>query len=226
MNGTPNILLVHGAWADGSSWSRVIPLLQAERLNATAVQLPLTSLDDDVATVKRAIALEDGPILLVGHSYGGVVITQAGVDPKVAGLVYVTAFAPDIGESVGSLASSAPPAPLTSEIRPDANGFLKLTRAGVLETFAQGLSDAEKNTLFALQAPTSGKVLGGAVASAAWKTKPSWYIVTTNDRAIPQNLERTMAVKINAHTISIAASHAVMLSRPREVASLIIEAVR
>jgi pimeloyl-ACP methyl ester carboxylesterase len=226
VNGTPNILLVHGAWADGSSWSRVIPLLQAERLNATAVQLPLTSLDDDVATVKRAIALEDGPILLVGHSYGGVVITQAGVDPKVVGLVYVTAFAPDIGETVGSLASSAPPAPLASEIRPGANGFLKLTRAGVLENFAQDLSDAEKNTLFAVQAPTSGMVLGGAVASAAWKTKPSWHIVATNDRAIPQNLERTMAVKINAHTISIAASHAVMLSRPQEVASLIIEAAR
>jgi pimeloyl-ACP methyl ester carboxylesterase len=176
--------------------------------------------------MKRAIALEDGPILLVGHSYGGVVITQAGVDPKVAGLVYVAAFAPDIGESVGALAGSAPPAPLASKIRPDANGFLKLTRAGVLENFAQDLSDVEKNTLFAAQASTSGKVLGGAVTSAAWRSKPSWYIVATNDRAIPPSLERTMAEKINAHTISIAASHLVMLSRPQEVASLIIEAAR
>jgi pimeloyl-ACP methyl ester carboxylesterase len=226
VNGIPNILLVHGAWANGSSWTKVISLLQGERLNATAVQLPLTSLDEDVAMVKRAIALEDGPVLLVGHSHGGVVITEAGVDRKVAGLVYVAAFAPHIGESVGSLAPSAPPAPLASEIRPDANGFLKLTRAGVLENLAQDLSDVEKNTLFAVQAPTSGNVLGGAVPSAVWRSKPSWYIVATNDRAIPPSVERTMAKKINAHTISIAASHAAMPSHPQEVASLIIEAAR
>jgi pimeloyl-ACP methyl ester carboxylesterase len=226
VNGIPDILRVHGGRAHGSSWTKVISLLQGERLNATAVQLPLTSADEDVATVKQAIALEDGPVLLVGHSYGGVVVTEAGVDPKVVGLVYVAAFAPDIGESVSSLASSAPPAPLASEIRPDANGSLKLTRSGVLENFAQDLSDVEKKTLFAVQAPTSGNVLGRAVPSAAWRSKPSWYIVATNDRAIPPSLERTMAEKINAHTISVAASHAAMVSRPQRVASLIIEAAR
>jgi len=225
MKERPSILLVHGAWADGSSWSRVIPLLHAAGLGATAVQLPLTSLDDDAATVRRAIALESGPVLLVAHSYGGAVITEAGVDPKVAGLVYVAAFAPDIGESAGSLGSSVPPAPMASEARPDAHGFVKLTWAGVSEGFAQDLPEAERIMLFATQAPTSGRSLGGAVAKAAWKTKPAWYVVAAEDRAIPPGLERTMAERINARTISIDASHIVMLSHPQEVAAVIMDAV-
>lgn len=224
MSNQSSILLVHGAWADGSSWSRVIPLLHANGLDVTAVQLPLTSLGEDAATVKRAIALEDGPVLLVGHSYGGAVITEAGTDPKVTGLVYVAAFAPDIGESAGSLLGTVPPTPLASEGRPDAEGFVKLTRAGVRESFAQDLPEVERDALFAAQAPTSVKSLGGTVSSAAWKTKPSWYVVATDDHAIPPGLERTMAEKIGARTISIDASHVVMLSHPQEVADLIIDA--
>src|SRR5882724_12963880 len=129
--GVRNVVIVHGAWADGSSWSKVIPLLLAKGLRVTAVQLPLTSLKDDVATVKRALALEDGPTVLVGHSYGGVVITEAGNDPKVSALVYIAAFAPDAGQSVGSLGASAEPVPMGAEARPDAHGFLKITEAGV-----------------------------------------------------------------------------------------------
>ena len=224
MSNQPSILLVHGAWADGSSWSKVIPLLHASGLNATAVQLPLTSLGEDAATVNRALALEDGPVVLVGHSYGGAVITEAGTDPKVTGLVYVAAFAPDVGESAGSLLGTVPPAPLASEGRPDAEGFVKLTRKGVSESFAQDLPEIEREGLFAAQAPTSVRSLGGAVSSAAWKTRPSWYVVATDDHAIPPGLARTMAKRINARTIALDASHAVMLSHPQAVAALILDA--
>src|ERR1700733_10090898 len=221
-----NVLLVHGAWADGSSWSKVIPKLEARGLNVVAVQLPLTAPADDVATVQRALALEDGPVLLVGHSYGGVIITEAGNDPKVAGLVYVAAFAPDAGESAGSLGGTVAPAPIGAEIRPDAGGFLKLTKDGVFKDFAQDLTPGEKDILFAAQAPTSGKSLGGTVTTPAWKTKPSWYIVATDDRSIPPSLERAMAKKINAETISIASSHVVMLSHPAEVVNFMVTASR
>jgi pimeloyl-ACP methyl ester carboxylesterase len=219
-----NVILVHGAWADGSSWSKVIPLLVGRGLHVTAVQLPLTSLKDDVATVRRAIALENGPIILVGHSYGGVVITEAGNDPKVAGLVYIAAFAPDAGQSAGSLGASVEPAPMGAEVRPDAQGFLKLTEAGVKNDFAQDLSPAEKEVLFAAQAPTAAGALGENVSAAAWKSKPSWYLVATADRAIPPSLERAMAKNIKAKTIEVAASHVAMLARPQETANLILEA--
>jgi pimeloyl-ACP methyl ester carboxylesterase len=219
-----NVVLVHGAWADGSSWSKVIPKLVSRGLNVTAVQLPLNSFADDVAAVKRAIALEDGPILLVGHSYGGAVVTEAGTDAKVAGLVYVAAFAPDAGESAGSLLGSAPPAPMANELRPDANGFLKLTKKGVFEDFAQDLSEVEKQILFVAQAPTSDQSLGGTVSTPAWKSKSSKYIIATADRAIPPSLEATMAKRINAETISLTASHVAMLSHPDEVVSLMVKA--
>src|SRR6266446_5751082 len=218
------VILVHGAWADGSSWSKVIPLLLDGGLRVTAVQLPLSSLKDDVATVKRAIALEDRPIILVGHSYGGVVITEAGDDPKVAGLVYIAAFAPDVGQSVGSLGASLEPAPMGAEVRPDAQGFLKLTEAGVMTDFAQELSPTEKDVLYAAQAPTAAGALGENVSAAAWKSKPRWYLVATADRAIPPNLERAMAKNIKAKTIEVAASHVAMLARPQETANLILEA--
>ena len=219
-----NVILVHGAWADGSSWSKVIPLLLARGLRVTAVQLPLTSLKDDVATVKRALALEDGPTVLVGHSYGGVVITEAGNDPKVSALVYIAAFAPDAGQSVGSLGASAEPAPMGAEVRPDEQGFLKLTESGVKNDFGQDLSPTEKDVLFAAQAPTAAGAFGDNVSAAAWKTKPSWYLVANQDRAIPPNLERAMAKTIKAKTIEVAASHVAMLSRPQETANLILEA--
>ena len=218
------VLLVHGAWANASCWSKVIPLIEKAGFAAIAVQMPLTALDDDVAAVRRAITLEAGPVLLIGHSYGGAVITEAGSDQKVAGLVYVAAFAPDIGQSAGSLGAAGEPPPMNAEIRPDPQGFLKLTRAGVYDDFAQDLPEAEKSLLFATQAPTAAKALGGVVSTPAWKTKPSWYIVATEDRAIQPELERSMAKQISAQTVSVSASHLVMLSHPDDVAKLIIEA--
>ena len=224
MTRATNVILVHGAWADGSSWSKVIPLLIARGLRVTAVQLSLTSLKDDVATVKRALALQDGLTVLVGHSYGGVVITEAGNDPTVVGLVYIAAFAPDAGQSVGSLGASAEPAPMGAEVRPDAQGYLKLTEAGVKDNFAQDLSPAEKDVLFVAQAPTAAAVFGDNVSAAAWKAKPSWYLVARQDRAIAPSLERAMAKTIKAKTIEVDASHVAMLARPQETANLILEA--
>jgi pimeloyl-ACP methyl ester carboxylesterase len=219
-----NVILVHGAWADGSSWSKIIPLLTAKGLNVTAVQLPLTSLADDVATVKRALALETGPAVLVGHSYGGAVITEAGNDPKAAALVYVAAFAPDAGQSAGSLNASVPPAPLAAEVRPDSQGFLKLTKTGVYDDFGQDVTSAMKLELFAAQAPTNAKSLGGTISTPAWRSKPCWYIVAAEDRAIPPALEAAMAKTIRAHTITVNGSHLIMLSKAPSVAAVIEDA--
>jgi pimeloyl-ACP methyl ester carboxylesterase len=219
-----SIILVHGAWADGSSWSKVIPLLTAKGFNVTAVQLPLTSLADDAATVKRALALETGPVVLVGHSYGGAVITEAGNDPKVAALVYVAAFAPDVGQSAGSVGASVPPPPMAAEIRPDSQGFLKLTRTGVENDFAQDVTPAEKLELYSAQAPTNAKSLGGNISAPAWRSKPSWYIVAAHDRAIPPTLEATMAKTIGAKTTTVQGSHLIMLSKASAVAAVIEDA--
>src|SRR5262245_44280245 len=180
--GVTNIVLVHGAWADGSSWSKVIPLLQSRGLHVVAVQLPLTSLADDVATVQRAVALEDGPVLLVAHSYGGVVMTEAGNDPKVAGLVYVAAFAPQEGQSAFDLANAYPTA-ILPELRLDQFGFLKITPTGIRRAFAQDLSDTEQSVLTAAQSPTAlvGS-LSAPVSAAAWRTKPCWFVIAARDR--------------------------------------------
>jgi pimeloyl-ACP methyl ester carboxylesterase len=222
--GVRNIVIVHGAWADGSSWSKVIPLLQARGLHVVAVQNPLTSLADDVAATKRAIALQDGPVLLVGHSYGGVVITEAGNDPKVVGLVYVAALVPSDGESAASVTKSFPPAPLGSEVRADAEGFLTLTPKGIAEDFAQDLSDNEKQLLTATQSPTAAAVFGATVTTAAWKTKPSWCVIASNDRAVSPELEKAEAAAIKATSITVPSSHVPMLSHPNEVADLIEQA--
>jgi pimeloyl-ACP methyl ester carboxylesterase len=215
------VVLVHGAWADGSSWSKVIPLLEAKGLHVVAVQNPLTSLADDVAATKRAIALQDGPVILVGHSYGGAVITEAGNDPKVAGLVYVAAFAPGDGESVASISKPYPPTPLGGELRPDAQGFLSVTPKGIAEDFAQDLSDSEKQILTATQGPTNAAAFGATMTTAAWKTKPSWFVIAGNDRAIPPELEKAEATMMKATSITVASSHVAMLSHPKEVAELI-----
>jgi pimeloyl-ACP methyl ester carboxylesterase len=224
MDTTTTVLLVHGAWADGSSWRKVIPLLQASGLRSVAVQLPLTSLADDAAAVKRAIALEEGPVLLAGHSYGGAVISEAGDDAKVVGLIYVAAFAPNVGQSAGSLGASVPPAPLAAEAKADAFGFVKLTRTGMFESFAQDLPIADREILYAVQGPTSVQSLGGTATVAAWKSKPSYYLVGKNDRAIPPQLQRTMAATIKAHVTVVESSHVVMLAAPEIVAKVIIEA--
>ena len=216
-----HVVFVHGAWADGSSWSKVIALLQAKGISAIAVQLPLNTFSADVATVKRAIALQDGPVVLAGHSYGGAVITEAGNDPKVVGLVYVAAFAPGDGESVASVGKPYPPAPLGAELRPDAEGFLSISPKGFAEDFGQDLPAKEIRVLWAAQAPTNAAVFGAPVSNAAWKTKPSWFVVASEDRAIPPALEQAEAERMKATTITVAASHLVMISHPKEVADLI-----
>src|SRR5271168_3333025 len=223
-NAVASLVFVHGAWADGSSWSKVIPLLQAKGMHVVAVQIPLTSLADDVAATKRAIALQDGHVVLVGHSYGGAVITEAGNDPKVIGLVYVAAFAPGDGESVVSISKPYPPAPLGAELRPDSQGFLSITPKGIAEDFAQDLSKTEKEVLTATQGPTNGAAFGATVTTAAWKTKPSWFVIAGNDRAIPPDLEKAEAVRMKATAITLASSHLAMLSHPTEVAELIAKA--
>jgi pimeloyl-ACP methyl ester carboxylesterase len=222
--GVRNIVIVHGAWADGSSWSKVIPLLQAKGLHVVAVQNPLTSLADDVAATKRAIALQDGPVLLVGHSYGGVVITEAGNDPKVVGLVYVAALVPSDGESATSVSKPFSPAPLLSEVRADAGGFLTVSPKGIAEDFAQDLPEKEKQLLTATQGATAAAVFGSAITTASWKTKPSWWVITSNDRAVPPELQRAEAAAMKATSITVPSSHVPMLSHPKEVADLIVQA--
>jgi pimeloyl-ACP methyl ester carboxylesterase len=225
-DGVRNVVLVHGAWADGSSWAKVIPLLEKAGLKATAVQNPLTSFEDDVAATKRAIALADGPVILVGHSWGGVVITEAGADPKVAGLVYVAAFAPEVGVPVGELGKDFPPPPGGAEIRPDAAGYLTLTTKGVMQFFAPDLPLAQRKLVAATQGQTNSTVFGAKVTTAAWQTKPSWYVVAGNDKMIQPDLERQFAKTIKAKTITVPSSHVAMLSHPNEVAKLIIDAAK
>jgi len=222
--GIRNIVIVHGAWADGSSWSKVIPMLQAKGFHVVAVQNPLTSLADDVAATKRAIALQDGPVLLVGHSYGGAVITEAGNDPKVVGLVYVAAFAPSDGESVASVTKPFPPSRLGSEVRRDAEGFLTLTPKGIAEDFAQDLPDKEKQVLTATQGSTASAVFEATIMTAAWKTKRSWSVIASNDRTVPPELQKAEAATMKATSITVPSSHVVMLSHPKEVADLIEQA--
>ena len=222
--GAKNIVLVHGAWADGSCWSKVIALLEAKGFHVVAVQNPLTSLADDVAATKRIIALQDGPVILVGHSYAGVVITEAGNDPKVVGLVYVAAFAPGEGESINSVTKPYPPAPLGSELRPDAQGFLTATRRGIAEDMAQDLPEKEQQILTATQGQTAAAVFGATVTTAAWKSKPSWAVIAGNDRAIPPKLEKDEAASIKATSITLPSNHLAMLSHPREVAEVIEQA--
>jgi pimeloyl-ACP methyl ester carboxylesterase len=217
-----NIVLVHGAWADGSSWNKIIPLLQQKGFHVAAVHLPFTTLTEDAAAVKRMIALQDGPTLLVGHSYGGTVITEAGDDPKVSGLVYVAAFAPELGQSAGDLNNQYPPPSGGGEIRPDANGFLQLTDKGVERDFAQDLTAAEKKLLAATQGQVSGpNELGAKVTTVAWKAKPTFYIVADHDRMIAPELEKKFAEQMRAKTIHIASSHVPMLSHPVQVAEFI-----
>jgi len=219
-----NVVLVHGAWADGSSWTKLIPLLQAKGLHVVCVQNPLTSFADDVAATRRIIDAQDGPVLLVGHSYGGAIITEAGNNPKVAGLVYVAAFAPDQGESSGSLGKPYGPTPGVSELRPIEDGFLVLTPKGVLEDFAPDLPLEERTLMIATQTPTQAAVLGATITTAAWHVKPNWFVVAADDRMISPQQERDSAKKLNAKSITLPTSHVPMLSRPKEVADFIAEA--
>ena len=224
MNPVKNVVLVHGAWADGSSYAKIIPLLEAAGLHVIAVQNPLTSLSDDVAATRRAINAQDGPVLLVGHSYGGAIITVAGDNPKVEGLVYIAAFAPDKGETLGGMAQPYGPTPALSNIQPIEDGFLLLTAKGVREDFAQGLPLEEQKILTATQGPIQGSIFGTVIPSAAWHTKPSWFVIASNDRAISPEQEAATAKRMGAKTLTVATSHAAMLAKPKEVANFIIEA--
>src|SRR5215475_13150243 len=223
--GVTNVVLVHGAWADGSSWSKVIPLLAAKGLHVDSVQLPLTSPADDVAAVQRAIARVDGPLLLVAHSYGGAVITRAGNDPKVAGLVYVAAFAPAEGESPFQLTVDSLP-PFLQNVQPDQFGFLKLTETGIRKDFAPDLSDSEQAVLAATQGPTSVASLSGVISTPAWRNKPSWFVIAAHDRVVLPTLQAMFAERMNATSITLPTSHVAMLSQPYVVASFIRRAAR
>jgi len=218
-----NVILVHGAWADGACWNKVIPLLTEKGMTVTAVQLPLTAFDADVAAVRRAIALTEGDIVLVGHSYAGAVIGEAGNDAKVKRMVYIDAFAPGAGESAGSLFAQFETAPLNAELRPDAEGFLKLTRDGVFTLFAQDLDDAEKALVYATQGPINGAALGGTLTAAAWRDRPTFYLIGDQDHAIPRAEQEKMAERMDATIVHVDSSHVPMLSQPQAVASFILK---
>jgi pimeloyl-ACP methyl ester carboxylesterase len=219
-----NIILVHGAFADGSSWSKVIPLLQSKGFHVRSVGIPLTSFAEDVAATKRAIGAEEGPVILVGHSYGGLVITEAGNDPKVAALVYVAAFAPDANQTIAEISKPFPPPLGMSKLTPLPNGFLLLSPEGIETAFAQDLSTEEKALLVAVQPQTAGSIFEAKPTVAAWRTKPSWYVVASNDNMIAPEQEKSMAKQINAATTTLASSHVAMLSYPKEVAKVIEDA--
>lgn len=220
------VVLVHGAFADGSSWNKVIPLLQAQGLKVVAVQNPLTSLADDVAAAQRVIDAQTGRVVLVGHSWGGSVITQAGASDKVKALVYVAAFAPDEGQSTAEQGQDLPPPPGITTLQPDGAGFLYLPPASVASNFAQDLPAAETRLMAATQGPIQGKAFGEKLTLAAWKTKPNYYIVAANDRMIQPALEQAYAKKLQATTTVLQTSHVPMLSQPAKVAAVIIAAAK
>lgn len=221
-----NIVLVHGGLVDGSSWAKVIPLLEAQGYDVTAVQNPLTSLADDVAATTRALALQNGSTLLVGHSWGGVVITEAGNHPAVVGLVYLAGFAPGAGESLGDVAQRGPEASGGQHFTADAAGFVRLSRQGWDEALAPDLPAAERGLLFATQHPLAAATRGEPVTTAAWQTKPAWYLVADDDRMASPELQRTMAHAIRATTRSLPSGHMLILSHPAEVAAFIVEAAQ
>jgi len=218
----PAIVLVHGAFADANSWAKVIPILEKDGYYVTAVQIPLTSLPDDVAVTKRVIDAQKGPVVVVGHSYAGGVITEAAAgNANVKSLVYVAAFAPDAGEALTEAQSKFPPPPLSTALVPDAAGFLYVDRSKVHDVFCKDRPLAEARIIAATQKPVNGSAFGAKVANAAWKNVPSWYIVATEDRAINPDLERFYAKRMGAKTTEIRSSHVPFLSHPVEVANVI-----
>jgi pimeloyl-ACP methyl ester carboxylesterase len=218
-----NVVLVHGAWADGSSWAGVIPLLQADGLNVTAVQNPLTSLADSEAATRRVLALQDGPTVLVAHSWGGTVISDLGTDPKVSALVYVAARAPDANEDFVALSGRFPAGPVRAGVQ-EHDGFTTLAEDSFLKYFANGVEPKQAKVLYAVQEPTAASIFGGRTSAAAWRSKPSWYAVSKLDQTINPDLERFLAKRMNATTVEIEAGHLSLVSHPREVADLILAA--
>jgi pimeloyl-ACP methyl ester carboxylesterase len=218
-----NVVLVHGAFADGSSWSEVIPLLQEAGLHVTSVQNPLTSFADDVEATKRILALQDGPTALVGHSYAGMVISETGVDPKVTALVYVAARAPDAGEDFPALAAKFPASPGSKGLVHQ-GGFAELSEDAFVHNFAGDLPVAKARVLYAVQGRISDTLFAAKTTRAAWRSKPSWYAVSKYDEMTSPDLERFLAKRMNATTVELASSHASLISHPHEIANLIQQA--
>ena len=224
----PNVLLVHGAWADSSSWGGVIPLLRARGHHVVAAQLVLNSLADDVAHTRQVLADRlQGPTVLVGHSYGGAVISGAAAgQPNALALVYASAFAPDEGELLGELSGRYPAAPLGEHLQPDSRGKLWIDPTAFADVFCQDVDATQAGIMAAVQGPLAGAIFGEPAGPAAWRTLPSWYFVSTEDRAIPPDLARFMAGRMGASTIEVASSHASPVSHPREIAELIFAAAQ
>ena len=221
-----NVVLVHGGFVDGSGWEGVYKALKKNGYTVTIVQNATTSLADDVATTRRAIAAQNGPVILVGHSYGGAVITEAGNDPKVAGLVYIAAFAPDKGESVSTLIKNPPPGAPVPPILPPQDGYLLLDAAKFRASFA-GDVGADKAAFMAdSQVPWGVAALSGTISEPAWKSKPSWYLLTTDDKMIPPDAQRLMSKRAGSTVAEVKGSHAIYVSQPQAVASLIEKAAK
>lgn len=219
-----NVVLVHGGFVDGSGWQGVYEALRRDGYHVSVVQNPTLSLDGDVAATRQVIDAQRGPVILVGHSYGGVVVTEAGNHEKVTSLVYIAAFAPDKGESVNTLIADPPPGAAVPPILPPVDGFLHLDRDRFAEAFAGDLPLAQAEFLADSQVPWGLDAAGGAVSTPAWRTKPSWYLVATDDRMIPPPAQRAMAERIGARTVEAKGSHAIYVSQPAAVADLIRQA--
>ncbi len=225
-NSTVSVVLVHGGFVDGAGWEGVYNFLKRDGYNVSIVQNPTTSLADDVAATKLVLSQIAGPVVLVGHSYGGAVITEAGADPKVAGLVYITAFAPDKGESVQSLIQSAPPGAPVPPILPPVNGYLFLDKAKFRDSFAGDVSEAKAAFMADSQVPWGVAALSGAISEPAWRSKPAWYLVASEDKMIPPPAQRQMATRAGATIVEVAGSHAIYVSKPEAVAKLIDQAAK
>ena len=221
-----SIVLVHGGFVDGSGWAGVYKILKADGYDVTVVQNPTLSLADDVAVTRRAIAAQSKPVVLVGHSYGGAVITEAGTDPKVAGVVYITAFAPDRGESVSSLIKDPPPGAPVPPILPPQDGFLFLDQAKFRASFAADVDSDTAAFMASSQVPWGVEALAGTISAPAWKTKPSWYLVATEDQMIPPPAQRMMSKRAGSTVSEAAGSHAIYVSQPKPVAAFIERAAK
>jgi pimeloyl-ACP methyl ester carboxylesterase len=221
-----NVVLVHGGFVDGSGWEGVYKLLKKDGYSVSIVQNPTLSLADDVAVTKRVLANQKGPVVLVGHSYGGAVITEAGNDPSVAALVYITAFAPDKGESVSSLIKDPPPGAPVPPILPPQDGFLLLDRAKFAASFAADVAPESAAFMADSQVPWGLEALGGTISAPAWKSKPSWYLVVTEDKMIPVTAQRLMSKRAGSTVVEVGGSHAIYVSQPAAVAALIVKAAK
>jgi pimeloyl-ACP methyl ester carboxylesterase len=222
MNGYPNIVLVHGAWADGSSWSAVIERLQADGFTVTAPQFPMAALADDVARLREVLNRQNGETIVVGHSYGGQIITALGTDaPNVVGLVYIAGFGLDEGESIGGLLNGGPPSPALAHLDIDEQGFAWLPEDDFVNHFAADVDPVTAKVMYAVQQPLAGSALGEVMGVPAWKSLPSWFLVAEGDQAIPPDAERLFAKRMNATTTEVSTNHVAMVSHPDDVVTLI-----